>query len=56
MRAFLIEVTGLTLIRMLAGMLLPEGDCGKYADLGIGLLLFICMLKALFTLVGGWSA
>ena len=45
MREFLRSFTGLCLIRLLADMALPEGDAGRYADLGVGLCMTLCMLE-----------
>lgn len=52
MNAFLRQMTGLCLAGMLLDMLLPEGDEGKYAGLGLELSLMLCMLQGLETLAG----
>lgn len=46
-------MTGLCLIRMVMDGLLPEGDSAKFADLGIGLCVMLCMLKAFLSLARG---
>ncbi len=54
MRAFLTELTALSLLRTLTGLMLPEGEMRGYADLFIGLTTLLCMLhslRALFTAV-----
>jgi len=53
MSGFLREITGLCLMRLLMEMLLPEGECRRYAEAGIGLMLMICMLHALQSLLRG---
>ena len=47
MSVFLRRIIGLSLARLILDMLLPEGDAGRYADLGVGLCLTACMLEAL---------
>lgn len=51
MRGFLREMIGLCLIRMVMDGLLPEGDSAKYADLGVGLCVMLCMLRAFLSLL-----
>ena len=47
MRAFLRNIVGLCLMRLLMDMALPEGEARRYADLGAGLCLMLCMLRTL---------
>lgn len=47
MNEFLRNIVGLCLMRLLMDMALPEGDVRRYADLGAGLCLTLCMLRAL---------
>lgn len=47
MKEFLQNIVGLCLMRLLMEMALPEGDARRYADLGAGLCLMVCMLRAL---------
>lgn len=53
MRSFLQSIVGLGLARMLMDLLLPEGDSRRYADLGAGLCMTLCMLRALLALLRG---
>ena len=53
MNGFLRRLTGLCLLGMLLDMLLPEGESGKYAALGMELCLLACMLRGLHDLLGG---
>ena len=46
MRDFLREMVGLCRVRMVMDGLLPENDSAKYADLGVGLCIMLCMLRA----------
>ncbi len=52
MTDFLRQITGLCLIRLVMDLLLPEGDEGKYAGLGMELCLMLCMLHGLISLLG----
>jgi hypothetical protein len=45
MTLFLRRIIYLSLARMILDMLLPEGDAGRYADLGVGLCMMLCMLE-----------
>lgn len=47
MNRFLQKIVGLGLARMLMEMLLPAGDARRYADLGTGLCMTLCMLQSL---------
>lgn len=47
MNDFLRRIIGLSLARMILDMILPEGDAGRYADLGVGLCMMLSMLEAL---------
>lgn len=53
MAVFLRRIIGLCLIRMILDMILPEGDAGRWADLGVGLCTMLCMLQALGSLLPG---
>ena len=53
MKGFLRELIGLCLIRMVMDGLLPEGENAKFADLGIGLCVMLCMLRAFWSLTRG---
>lgn len=53
MNGFLGKIVGLCLMRMLADMALPEGDSRRWADLGVGLSMMLCMLDALLSLLRG---
>lgn len=53
MNAFLRQLSGLCLIRMLMDLMLPEGDSRRYADLGMGLVQLLHMLGALIHMLGG---
>ena len=53
MNAFLTKIAGLCLMRMLLDLALPEGDARRYADLGAGLTVTLCMLRSLATLLQG---
>ncbi|MBQ7520629.1 MAG: hypothetical protein IJU12_09930 [Clostridia bacterium] len=44
---------GLSLIRLILDGLLPEGDAARYADLGLGLTMMLCMMNGLGTLLRG---
>lgn len=55
MSEFLSKIAGLCLMRMMLDMALPEGDARRYADLGVGLTMMLCMLRALTTLLRGAS-
>ncbi len=51
MSVFLQRIIGLSLARMILDMILPEGDAGRWADLGVGLCMMISMLEALAALL-----
>ena len=53
MNLFLRRMTGLCLLGMLLDMILPEGESGKYAALGMELCLLLCMLRGLHDLLNG---
>lgn len=55
MTEFLRSFTGLCLLRLLADMALPEGDARRYADLGAGLMTMLWMLRAMISLLRGFS-
>lgn len=54
MKAFLRRIMGLSLLRLLLEMLLPDGDSRRYADFGAGLCLTLCMLQALLQAIRGF--
>lgn len=45
----------LALVRLAADMLLPEGMMRKLCDVLLGLTMMLCMLRALRSLLLGWS-
>ncbi len=45
MNEFLRRIAGLCLIRMLLDMVLPDGDCAAWAELGIELAVMLCILE-----------
>ncbi|MBQ4639971.1 MAG: hypothetical protein IJB69_05605 [Clostridia bacterium] len=47
MKIFLMQTSALALIRLMMDLLLPDGEAKRYADLGAGLCLMLCMLNAL---------
>ena len=51
MTAFLRKIIGLGLARLILDMILPEGDAGRYADLGVGLCMTLCMLEEIHKLL-----
>ena len=53
MKEFLLTAVGLSLMRLIMDLALPEGEISRYADLGAGLMMMICMLRALIRLTGG---
>ena len=55
MTDFLRRIMGLSLVRLLLDMLLPEGDSRRYADFGAGLCLTLCMLRALLRVIRGFK-
>ena len=52
MNAYLRQMIGLGLLSMLLDMIQPDGESGKYAELGIELSLMLCMLRGLNALLG----
>ncbi len=52
MNAYLRHMIGLGLLGMLLDMILPDGESGKYAELGLELSLMLCMLRGLSALLG----
>ena len=50
MNGFMQKIVGLCLL----GLLLPENELRRYADLGAGLCLTLCMLRALQALLRGF--
>lgn len=53
MTEFLHQMAGLCLMRLLAGMMLPEGEMKGYAEWGAGLMMTLCMLRLLSRLLRG---
>ena len=53
MNDFLHQIAGLCLMRLLAEMILPEGDMKGYAEAGVGLMMLLCMLRLLSGLLQG---
>ena len=52
MNGYLRQMIGLSLLGMLLDMILPDGESGKYAELGLELSLMLCMLRGLNALLG----
>jgi len=48
------QLAGLGLMRLVMDMALPEGEGRQYADLGMGLMMMLCMLDGLKGLLQGW--
>ena len=46
----------LSLLRMAADLLLPEGKAHRLCDTLLGLMVMLCMLRELQRLLLGWSA
>lgn len=55
MNVFLRKIAMLSILRLLADMLLPEGAMHKICDLAMGLILMLSMLEALRNLLVGGS-
>ena len=53
MSEFLRQITGLCLMGMVLDMILPEGDSRRFAELGVGLIAMLCMLRSLTSLLRG---
>lgn len=53
MKTFLQQIVGLGLMRLVLDLALPEGDARRYADLGAGLTVMLCMLRTLAALLKG---
>lgn len=47
MKPFLTQAVALSLLRLMMDLMLPENDLKRYADLGTGLCMMMCMLSAL---------
>lgn len=47
MSLFLRRIVCLSLARLILSMILPDGDGGRYADMGVGLCMMLCMLEAI---------
>ena len=47
MNAFLRQIIGLSLIRIILDAALPEDDTGRFSSLGMELAMMLCMLRAL---------
>lgn len=47
MKPFLSQAVALSLLRLMMDLLLPENDLKRYADLGAGLCIMLCMLNSL---------
>ena len=45
----------MALLRMTAGLLLPEGAMRKLCDMLLGLVTTLCVMKALCRLLLGWK-
>lgn len=55
MNGFLRKIIGLSLLRMVLDLILPEGDIRRYADLGAGLSITLCLLRTLLNIIRGVS-
>ena len=55
MDEFLRSVALVALLRMAAGLLLPEGALRKLCDMLLGLVTTLCMMGALSRLLSGWK-
>lgn len=53
MKELLERIVGLCLMRMVLDLALPEGDSRRYADLGMGLSVMLCLMQGLESLVRG---
>lgn len=53
MKNFLQMVIGLGMVRLLIDMALPDGEGRGYADLGVGLLMMLSMLRFFARLIRG---
>ena len=47
MKEMILQSAALALIRMIMDLILPESDLKRYADLGAGLCMMLCMLQSL---------
>lgn len=56
MKQFLWQATALSLLRMMMDLLLPDNDLKRYADLGAGLSIMLCMLQALQGFLGALAS
>ena len=56
MNEFLRSVAMLSLLRMAAEMLLPEGAMRKLCDVLLGMMIMLCMLTALQKLFSGYRS
>ena len=52
-RTMLLNLLLIVFLTMLLDLLLPEGDSRRYADLGAGLCMLLCMLRTVFSLLRG---
>lgn len=54
MKAFLRSVSMVSLLRMVVGMMLPEGRLRSLCDTLMGLMAMLAALQAVFRLLPGW--
>lgn len=45
MKEWIAQTAALSLIRLMMDLMLPEGDAKRYADLGVGLCVMLCLLR-----------
>lgn len=45
MKEMLMQTVSLSLLRLIMDLILPEGDAKRYADLGVGLCVMLCLLR-----------
>ena len=53
MNAFLRQIIGLSLIRIVLDAALPEDDTGRFSSLGMELAMMLCMLNECLALLQG---
>lgn len=47
MRNMILQSAALALLRMLMDLILPENDLKRYADLGAGLCMMLCLMRTM---------
>lgn len=46
MNEMIVQTVALSLLRLMLDLILPEGDTKRYADLGVGLCVMLCLLRS----------